>query len=136
MSTTAHTFTRLAVTALLLAASQLMTAPAEAAAPGEYRNAWMAASGTEPGFSTNWGRLTLRDGVLRFESTNTEWQVALPDVKRVSISEQSDRVLVLESAAGEKYYVMIYGPQMTAESPRKAMQIIQKALRVPTARRE
>jgi hypothetical protein len=136
MTTTARTFTRLAATALFVAATQLITAPAVIAAPDEYRSAWMAASGTEPGFSANWGRLTLREGVLSFESTNTEWQLPLADIKRAAISEQSNQVIVLEGTTGEKYYVSIHGPQMTVESPRKALHVIRKALRAPAARRE
>lgn len=136
MNTTAHSFTRLAATALFLAASQFITLPAAAAPTEDYRNAWMAASGTAPEPSTNWGRLTLRDGVLRFESASIEWQLALSDIKRASISEKSDRVIALESAAGENYYVTIYGQQLTVESPRRALQLIQKALRAPAARHE
>lgn len=98
---------------------------------------WMAASGSEPSISgTNWGRLILRDGVLRFHASNGEWQLPVSDIKRVAISDASDRIFEVESYAGERYYVAILGPNMLVDSPRRALQVIQRALRVTTARHE
>ena len=98
------------------------------------RGIWLAGSGSQAAAGTDLGHLTLRDGVLAFKSSTTEWQLAAAEIKRASI-EKSDRLLV-ESVAGETYYLTILDARMTAGSPREALKIIQKALRAPAARRE
>lgn len=133
----ARSFTRLAALAGLLVAAHTITAPALAASGGDTASGlWLAASATEPAVGNDWGRLALRDGVLAFNSKTAAWQLPVTEIKRASISEQSDRLMVIEGASGETYYVAIIGAQMLTESPRKALQIIQKALRAPAGRRE
>lgn len=98
---------------------------------------WMAASGSEPSISgTNWGRLILKDGVLRFHALNGEWKLAVSEIRRVAISDGSDQIFEVESYSGERYYVAILSPNMLVDSPRRAMQVIQRALRVTTSRHE
>jgi hypothetical protein len=98
---------------------------------------WMAASGPEPSISgTNWGRLILKDGVLTFHASNNEWQLAVSDIKHVAISDVSDQIFEVESYSGERYYVAILGPNLLVDSPRRALQVIQRARRVTTARHE
>jgi len=134
MAKPARLLTRFALQAAFFAAMAAPVAAAEGDQPTT--GMWMAASATDPGVSTKWGRLMLKDGVLAFRSANLAWTLAAGEIKRVAISEQSDRLLVLESAAGETYYVAILGQNLLVESPRKAMQIIQRVAQTPAARRE
>jgi hypothetical protein len=138
MSRFAHSFTRFARLAMVLAAAYVMAPTVASAAAGDTpQPLWMAASGTEPTIGSSWGRLTLKDGVLRFRSTGVEWELAVSDIKRASISPQSDQFIVVEGVNGETYYVAILGPNMMVDSPRKALQVIQKSLGPATgARRE
>jgi hypothetical protein len=139
MTRFAQLFTRSAVVATLAASALLCTERPAAASSGDSPNMlWMAASGSEPSIGSNWGRLMLKDGVLRFRSTSAEWQLALTDIKRAQISSQSDQLIVLESVAGQTYYVAILGQNLLVDSPRKALQVIQKASAsaTPGARRE
>lgn len=132
MTTTAQFFSRIAL------ASVFTMAMSVGVSAGDEPRAsiWMAASSAEPGVSTNWGRLVLRDGVLAFHSRNLEWALEIGDLRRVAIYEQSDRLLVVESFAGETYYVAILARNLLVESPQTAMQIIQRVARTQDARRE
>lgn len=133
MINSARLFTRLAVLVALFAA-----VPATVSAAGDELTAgvWMAASGADANVRTNLGRLMLRDGVLSFQSTSVEWTLAVSDIKRLAISEQSDRLFVLESHSGETYFVAILGHNLLMDSPRRAMQAIQRVLRAESGRRE
>jgi hypothetical protein len=135
MTKSARMFTLALVTAVTL----FNSTPALAEKGGDVpQMLWLAASGAEPGVGTNWGRLTLKDGILMFRSSSSEWQLAVSDIKRAAVSPQSDDLIVVESVDGETYYVTILGPNMLVESPRKALQVIRKAAgaAVPGARRE
>ena len=135
MITIARSFTRVVATAALLATALVTTETAVAARGDEApRGIWLAGSGSQTATGTDFGHLTLRDGVLAFKSSTMEWQLAAADIKRASI-EKSDRLLV-EGVAGETYYLTILDARMTAGSPRDALRIIQRALRAPAARRE
>ena len=132
MTTTAQFFARIALASVFTMAMSVGVS----AGDEPTTSVWMAASSAEPGVSTNWGRLVLREGVLAFYSPGLEWGLAISDVKRVAIYEQSDRLLVVESVAGETYYVAILAQNLLVESPRKAMQIIQRVARTSAAQRE
>lgn len=132
MTTTAQFFSRMALASVFTVAMSVGVS----AGDDPTTSIWMAASSAEPGVSTNWGRLVLRDGVLAFHSRHLEWALATSDIRRVAIYEQSDRLLVVESFAGETYYVAILAPNLLVESPRKAMQVIQRVAQTPAARRE
>lgn len=83
-----------------------------------------------------WGRLTVKDGVLTFASAKLQWQVLLSDITRVAESESGDRILQIESRNGEVLSVAILGPQLMIDSPRKAIQAIERAVRdTPTKTR-
>lgn len=129
----AQLFTRVALLTALFAA---MPATVSAAGDEPTTGVWMAASGANADVRTNLGRLTLKDGVLSFQSTNVEWTLAVSDIKRVAISEESDRLFVLESHLGETYFVAILGQNLLVDSPRRAMQVIQRVLRAESGRRE
>jgi hypothetical protein len=129
----ARLFTRVAMLTALVAA---MPATVSAAGDEPTTGVWMAASGASADDRTNVGRLILKDGVLSFQSTNVEWTLAVSDIKRVAISEESDRLFVLESVSGETYFVAILGQNLLVDSPRRAMQVIQRVARAESGRRE
>ena len=133
MITIARSFIRFAVMAALIAAALLST-PGSAHAVDAPRGIWLAGLGEQASTGANWGRLMLRDGVLTFSSSTTEWRLSVADIKRASIGP-SDQ-LVVETLTGAVHYLTILDARMTADSPRDALKIIQKALRAPGARRE
>jgi hypothetical protein len=109
--------------------------PTSAAAQSKNQGTWLAAAAQSPAGASTWGRLTLRDGVLTFASNRTEWQAPLSDIKRIAESSRADRTIEIETHSGETLFVSILGQQMVTESPRKAMQIIERAVReAPAAR--
>jgi hypothetical protein len=135
MTTFAHLFTRAALSIVIVAAL-LSATPLQAAQTAENQQGiWMASSSTEPAVGTNWGRLSLRDGVLAFGSPQQEWQIPIAAIKRVSISAESDRLIVIEDADSRVYYVAILDGKLLVSSPRKALDFIRRAAQVPSARR-
>ena len=83
----------------------------------------------------SWGRLGLQDGVLRFDSSDYAWRVALSDLKRVEQSKAAPRALEIETFAGTTHFVAILDARLLADSPRKAIQLIQRTMReAPTPR--
>ena len=130
MITIARSFTRHLVAAALLGAALLIAAPAASARGDEApRGTWMA----RPAAATEWGRLVLRDGALEFNSSSTSWLLVVSDIRRAAI--ESDR-LVLESASGDNYNLTILDARLLPDSPRPVLKVIQKALQLPSARRE
>lgn len=106
--------------------------PADVAAQGRTAFAWSATAVEAPAGGNKWGFLTLRDGVLTFAMANMEWQTALADIKRVTESSRGDRSMAIETLNGDMLEVSILDRQMLTESPRKAMQIIKRAIREAT----
>ena len=91
---------------------------------------WMAASNSEPSFTgRTWGRLTVQEGELRFDSNDYDWRVALSDIKRVDQSKAAPRALEVETFAGATHFIAILDARMMADSPRKAIQVIQRSMR-------
>jgi hypothetical protein len=120
--------------ALVMAAS--FSVPVTASAePQERVLLWMAASSSEPTIASEWGRLTIKNGVLAFAGTGVEWQVPIADIRRASISDESEKLIVIETVRDEKYYVAILGPNMLVETPRKALDDIKRAQRPSAGRR-
>jgi hypothetical protein len=123
-------FGRAAVLVLLVVAA--LPSIALAADPGPIF--WMAASNSEPIFTPrSWGRLSLQDGELRFHSNDYKWRVALADIKRVDQSKAAVRTLEVETFAGTTHFIAILDATMTADSPRKAIQMIQRSMREAAA---
>ena len=133
MITIARSFTRFAIMAAFVAAA-LLTTPGLATAGDAPRGVWLAGLGEQTSTGANSGRLMLRDGVLTFSSSSTEWQLPIAEIKRASIGASEQ--LVVETVAGAVHYVTIFDARMTVDSPRDALKVIQKALRAPSARRE
>lgn len=119
-------FGRAAVLALLA----VVTLPSIARANDPAPISWMAASSSEPSFTgRSWGRLTVQDGELRFHSNNYDWRVALSDIKRIDQSKAAPRALEVETFAGATHFITILDSKMLADSPRKAIQMIQRSMR-------
>lgn len=120
---------RIALVALLATASVPSIAGAEQNGDRATKT-WMAASNTEPSFAPGaWGRLSLVDGELRFQSTNYDWSLALSDIKRLSVSRIADRAFEVETYTGDVYFVAVLDGQMLTDSPRKAVGALQRAVR-------
>jgi hypothetical protein len=136
MNRIAHMFTVAAV-AFGIAASAPVRSHAAAAERGDAPMlVWMAASNRQPLVGHNWGRLTMKDGVLTFHGADDEaWQMAIADIRRVAVSAESDKLLVIETVRDERFFVAIAGIKMVVSSPRKALDAIQSARRAPAGRR-
>ena len=116
--------------AAILALLAVVTLPSIARADDPAPIFWMAASSSEPRFNGgSWGRLTLQDGELRFHSNNYAWRVVLSDIKRVDESKAAPRALEVETFAGATHFIAILDAKLMADSPRKAMQMIQRSMR-------
>lgn len=93
-------------------------------------SSWMAASSSESTLTgRSWGRLTLEDGELRFESPVYKWRIALSEIKRVESSKAAGKTFEIETAAGAIYFAAILDATMMKDSPRKAIQMIQRGIR-------
>jgi hypothetical protein len=91
---------------------------------------WMAASSSEATLTgRSWGRLILEDGDLRFESSVYKWRIALSEIKRVEPSKAAEKTFEIETAAGTIYFAAILDATMVKDSPRKAIQMIQRGVR-------
>jgi hypothetical protein len=122
---------KVAILTLLAAMALPARAPASDSAP----ILWMAASNSEPRFTgRSWGRLTVQDGEMRFHSNDYHWQVALSDIKRVDQSKAAPRALEVETFAGVTHFIAILDAKMMADSPRKAIQMIQRSMREASER--
>ena len=115
--------------ALLLAAAPSV---AQAADGGDRAvGVWLATSDPQASAGGgSWGRLVLQDGTLTFRSMNglKGWAVDLTDARRIEISKTSAKALEIESLSGETFYVAILNGQMLMDSPRKALQVINRAM--------
>ena len=120
--------------ALLLAATA-MPSIAQAQSPDPARGIWMAASLNQASLNgRSWGRLSMVDGVLAFQSSSYEWRLALSEIKRIGASKDLSSAFEVESASGQVYYVGILDSRMTMTAPGKTVQAIKRAVLVaPTA---
>lgn len=120
----------LAVAILAVAASPAVSLAQSSGA----RWTWMAASPNEASVgSRDLGRLILANDMLAFQSTKSEWRLALSEVKRISTSKTLANALEIESLTGQVYNVGILDGQLTVTSPGKALQTIQRAVRIAPA---
>jgi len=122
----------LSLAGLLLVVAMPSAARAQNQAP--LRGIWMAASSNQASLSGSpWGRLMLVEGVLAFQSSNFEWQLALSEIKHIAASKNLSNALEVESVTGQVYFVGILDGQMSMTSPGKAVQIIQRAVKTAPA---
>ena len=121
----------------VLAAAALLTLPAVTAAQGKVtQGTWLVAAAQSPSAESTWGRLTVKDGILTFASERAEWQTPLTEIKRIAERKGIRRMFEIQASNGEVLYVSILGPQMLTESPRKAIDLIERAMReAPTTQR-
>lgn len=98
------------------------------------RGMWMAASSTEASLAgREFGRLTMANGALEFQATGDGWRLPLSDVKRIGSSKTVAKALEIESTTGQVYYIGILDGQLTPTAPGKAMQMIQRAVKMTPA---
>lgn len=108
--------------------------PAFAQLSAERRGLWMATSASESILAgRGFGRLTLVNGTLAYDSRNFEWRLALSDIKRISASKQLSDAIEIETVTGQVYFVGILDSQLTRMSPGKAVQAMQHAVRTTAA---
>jgi hypothetical protein len=124
------------VTALALAA--FFALPGVASADEiQPQGQWLAAiTGDQVPSGYAWGRLVVKDGTLRFFDAKKGWQSPLAEITRIEAVKDADRVFEVETITGEVVRFAILGPQMLRESPKRAIQLIERAVRVapPTER--
>jgi len=103
--------------------------PASGMASEPQSGFWMASSSYGAGQTGNtWGRLIVKDGMLTFFASRGEWRTPVAEIKRVSMVKGSNS-FEIETLSGSVLRLSILGPQMLVESPKKAMQLIQRAVR-------
>jgi len=96
---------------------------------------WLASSSSRPIVGNQLGRLSIKDDILAFEGSEHDWRVTLDDVRQVTVSPESDKLLLIETVRGEKYYVAIMGLNMLVEKAGRTAGMIRRAQRGPLARR-
>lgn len=117
---------------LLLIAAALAVVlglPSLASADEPIQGQWLAAITDGNAAKAEWGRLVLRDGSLTFHGARVDWHAPVSEIKRVSAVRDADRVFEIETVSGDRLVLSILGQQMLKESPKKAMQLIQRAAR-------
>jgi hypothetical protein len=90
---------------------------------------WLVSTSGPTSNEVIWGRLVVRDGMLTFFAPRGEWKTPLSQVKRVSRAKDSDRSFEIETVNGEVLQLAILDPLMLTASPKKALQVIQRAIR-------
>lgn len=107
----------------------VMPLVAQAQSSDATRGVWMAASSDEASLTgRGFGRLTITDGRLAFQSANYEWRLELSEVERIGRSKVLDNALEVESVTGQVYYVAILDARLTPTAPGKAAQAIAHAV--------
>jgi hypothetical protein len=115
----------------------LFAVPVKSWADQQRNGFWLAASTYASSDSGNqWGRLVLKNGTLTYHGARGEWKTPLAEIKRVSAVKGSEHLFEIETVSGRVLRLSIIGQQMVAESPKKAMRAIQRAVRTaPPAQR-
>ena len=97
---------------------------------------WLVSTSGPASREVIWGRLVVKDGMLTFFAPRGEWTTPLAEIKRVSVAKGSNRRFEIETVSGDVVRLAILGPQLLIEPPKKAMQVIQRAVReAPPVRR-
>lgn len=114
---------------VLTALFALPVASAAASDDDPAQGIWLVSTSSPASNEVTWGRLVVRDGMLTFFAPRGEWRTPLAEIKRVSLAKGSNRNFEIETVSGDVLRVSILGPQLLVESPKKAMQLIQRAVR-------
>ena len=121
---------------VLAALVGLPVATAAAAADDPAQGFWLVSASGPASSEVIWGRLVVKNGMLTFFAPRGEWKTPLAEIKRVSVAKGSNRSFEIETVSGEVLRLAVLGPQLLIESPKKAMQVIQRAVReAPPVRR-
>lgn len=117
---------------LLLIAAALTAViglPRLASADEPVQGQWLAAIAEGHGAKAEWGRLILKDGSLSFLGARDDWHAPVSDITRITVARDTERTFKIETVSGDVVVLAILGPQMLKESPKKAIQLIQRAVR-------
>ncbi len=121
---------------VLAALVALPTSTVAAAGDDVAQGSWLVSTSGPASNEVIWGRLVVKDGMLTFFAPRGEWTTPLIGITRVSVAKGSHRRFEIETVSGEVLRFAILGPQLLIESPKKAMRVIQRAVReAPALRR-
>jgi hypothetical protein len=117
----------------------VLAVPTLLAAAEQPRGTWMAEwlnAEKDPAKSATgraMGVLTLRDNKLEFAEQAGEagWEVELSNVKKVAQANDG-RALLIQTTSGAEYLTAIMDPSLTRLSPKKAVQVIERAVQLRT----
>ena len=90
---------------------------------------WLAADAGHSTAGSAWGRLVVKDGMLTFHGSLADWTTPLSEIKRMSRAKGSDHRFEIETMSGDMLRISILDAHMLPVSPKKAMQLIQRATR-------
>jgi len=90
---------------------------------------WLAADAGHSTAGPAWGRLVIKDGMLTFHGSLADWTTPLSEIARVSRVKGSDHRIEIETMSGDVLRISILDAAMLPVSPKKAMQLIQRATR-------
>ncbi len=113
----------------VMALAAVLSTPVTAAADEKpVQGLWLATTG-EAISANGWGRLVVRDGMLTFHGARGEFSTPLAVITRVSVVKGSANTFEILTVNGDRLQLSILTAQMLTESPKKAMQVIQRAVR-------
>lgn len=122
MTMTRH---QLSIWAAAVALFCVLGLPATAAANEKpVQGLWLASHATEP-----MGRLEIKNGMLTFHGARSEWSTPLSEITRVTPVKGSHDAFEVRTATGDILQVRVFTPKLVPESPKKAIQLIQRAVR-------
>jgi hypothetical protein len=90
---------------------------------------WLAADAGHSTAGSPWGRLVTKDGMLTFHGSLADWATPLSEIKRMSKVKGSAHRFEIETMSGDMLRISILDAHMVPVSPKKAMQLIQRATR-------
>ena len=113
-----------------LAVTAVLGCPGTASADDQpTQRVWLAADAGHSTAGSPLGRLVVKDGMLTFHGSLADWTTPLSEIKRLSRPKGSDHRFEIETISGDVLRVSILGAHMLPVSPKKAMQLIQRATR-------
>ena len=119
---------RLAFVALLAIALPAVVAASGSPDKQGSQGWWLAASGPLVTVDDrNWGRLSLDDGELSFVSNGYTWRVDVADIARIETVGTRRDTVSIDTASGTTYFVVILDAQLTPDSPRRFLQMVDRS---------
>jgi hypothetical protein len=112
-----------------VALTAVLALPGDARADDTPSQVWMAINADQSGGgSAAWGRLSVRNGMLTFHGTQADWKTPLAKIRRITPIKGS-HVFAIETMSGDVLRLAILNQQLLAVSPKKTMQVLQRAVR-------